>query len=99
MRISDWSSDVCSSDLDVPADLLQPSEFVTQCPYKGEARYYQITVTGKLHDQIIWYYPEPVHEAARIKGLVCFANEFDACILVDGEIGRESCRERVCRCV
>jgi len=69
---------------DVRADLLQASEFTTQCPYKGDARYYQIKVKDKLHDQIIWYYPEPVHEAARIKGLVCFANEFVDRILVDG---------------
>src|SRR3546814_6402919 len=133
MRISDWSSDVCSSDLvhardpfrridclpssrrvqvfldgeqvadsrrgvflfetglptryylpleDVPADLLQPSAFVTQCPYKGQARFYKIKVTGKLHDQINRTSPEPVYEAARITGLLCFDTDFVACNLL-----------------
>src|SRR5260221_14047972 len=33
---------------------------------------------------MVWYYPDPVHEAGRIKGLVSFYNEFVDRILVDG---------------
>ena len=69
---------------DVRSDLLQPSDKSTRCPYKGEARYHRITVGGETRDGIVWYYLEPVHEAARIKGLVCFADEFVDRIVVDG---------------
>ena len=32
----------------------------------------------------MWDYPDPVHESLRVKGLVCFHNEFADRILVDG---------------
>jgi uncharacterized protein (DUF427 family) len=33
---------------------------------------------------MVWYYPDPVHEAKRIQSLVCFYNEFVDRILIDG---------------
>src|SRR3546814_6920301 len=68
MRISDWSSDVCSSDLGVTT-------------WSGVAR-------GGWHFQTVSYRlnhfrPEKVH----LDGLH------------DAEIGRASCRERVCQYV
>ncbi|WP_282609603.1 DUF427 domain-containing protein [Pelagibius sp. Alg239-R121] len=69
---------------DVRTDLLQPSGTTSQCPYKGQAGYKRITVAGKTHEDIVWYYPDPVREADRIKGLLCFANEFVDRILIDG---------------
>jgi uncharacterized protein (DUF427 family) len=65
-------------------DLLSPSRYVSRCPYKGSANYYHLTVNGKRHENMVWYYPEPVQESARIKGLVCFYNEFVDRILIDG---------------
>jgi len=61
---------------DTRLDLLAPSPLQTRCPYKGTAAYYHLTVKGKRHDNLVWYYPEPLAETARIKGLVCFYNEF-----------------------
>jgi uncharacterized protein (DUF427 family) len=69
---------------DVRSDLLQPSGMSTQCPYKGQASYERIQVKDEARDGIVWHYPEPTHEAARIKGLLCFADEFVDRILVDG---------------
>ena len=69
---------------DVRRDLLSPSAMTTQCPYKGTAGYYRIAVAGEPRDGIVWSYADPVPEAARIKGLVCFADEFMDRILVDG---------------
>ena len=69
---------------DTRLELLSPSRYISRCPYKGIASYYHLTVNGKRHENLVWYYPEPVHEAARIKGLVCFYNEFVDRILVDG---------------
>jgi len=69
---------------DTHLELLSPSRYISRCPYKGIASYYHLTVNGKHHENFVWYYPEPVHEAARIKGLVCFYNELVDRILVDG---------------
>jgi uncharacterized protein (DUF427 family) len=69
---------------DTRLDLLSPSRYSSRCPYKGIASYYHLTAGGKRHDNIVWYYPDPVHEAARIKGLVSFYNEFVDSILIDG---------------
>lgn len=69
---------------DARLDLLSPSTHATRCPYKGEASYFHLTVGGKRHDDLVWYYAEPIAEAARIKGLLCFYNERVDRILVDG---------------
>jgi uncharacterized protein (DUF427 family) len=69
---------------DTRLELLSASRYISGCPYKGIANYYHLTVNGKRHENMVWYYPDPVHEADRIKGLVCFYNEFADRILVDG---------------
>ncbi len=70
---------------DVRREYLEPSNTRTQCPYKGEAHYYHLQIRDKVIKDAVWYYPEPVHEAARIRGLLCFAAEFVTRITVDGE--------------
>ena len=69
---------------DTRLDLLTPSRYQSRCPYKGIASYYHLTVKDRRYENIVWYYPDPVHELARVKGLVCFYNEFADRILVDG---------------
>ena len=69
---------------DIDQTCLEPSDHRTQCPYKGEAHYYHVTVGEKRHKNLAWYYPEPVHEAARIKGLICLAGEYVDEVAVDG---------------
>ena len=69
---------------DTRLDLLCPSRYISRCPYKGISSYYHLTVKGKRHENMVWYYPDPVLEASRIKGLVSFYNEFVDRILVDG---------------
>lgn len=69
---------------DVRKAFLHPSDSATQCPYKGQAAYFHARLGDKSYDDIVWTYPEPVEEAARIRGLYCFADEFVDRILVDG---------------
>src|SRR3546814_3729935 len=69
MRISDWSSDVCSSDLD------------------GRALMAAIAVGYEVAIRIA----RNMHPASRHRG---FHNSS-----VAGQIGRASCRERVCQYV
>jgi uncharacterized protein (DUF427 family) len=65
---------------DVVADL-EPSDTVTGCPYKGTAGYYSVGAEKDL----IWYYTDPLPDAGRIRGLVCFFNE-RVDIELDGEL-------------
>jgi uncharacterized protein (DUF427 family) len=69
---------------DTRLDLLSPSRYISRCPYKGISNYYHVTVRGKRHENMVWYYPDPVLEAARIRGLVSFYNEFVDRIFIDG---------------
>ena len=70
---------------DVRMDLLEPSELLTGCPYKGVANYYSATVGGATFDNIVWTYREPVSDCPKIKDLLCFYNENVDRIIVDGE--------------
>ena len=69
---------------DTRLDMFAPSRYISRCPYKGIASYYHLTVGGKRHENVVWYYPDPVHEAERIKGLVAFYDEFVDKVVVDG---------------
>jgi uncharacterized protein (DUF427 family) len=70
---------------DVRMDLLTPTEKKTECPYKGTARYWSLTVGGKTYDDILWGYDAPLPESQKITGLVCFYNE-KVDVHIDGEL-------------
>ena len=50
----------------------QPSDKHTTCPWKGEASYYNVVVSGEVNKDAAWYYPEPKAAAAEIKDHVAF---------------------------
>jgi uncharacterized protein (DUF427 family) len=59
----------------VRMDLLEPSETVTHCPYKGRAQAWSVRIGGKLHENLAWSYPTPLPESQKIAGLIAFYNE------------------------
>jgi uncharacterized protein (DUF427 family) len=60
---------------DVLAEL-EPSETTSICPYKGQAGYHSVRLAdGRLAEDLVWYYADPLPEAQAISGLVCFYNE------------------------
>ena len=69
---------------DVRMDLLTPTDLHTDCPYKGTADYWSVTLDGVVHENIVWGYQYPAMESAPIAGLVCFYNE-KVDITVDGK--------------
>jgi len=69
---------------DVRLDLLTATETTSQCPYKGTAEYYTLTIDGTAHDDLVWWYRHPAHESAGIAGLVAFYNE-KVDLIVDGD--------------
>jgi uncharacterized protein (DUF427 family) len=71
--------------LDVRMDLLEPSDTITHCPYKGEARYWSVRIGDQLFPDLVWSYPYPIPECPKIERLLCFFNERVDAIFVDGE--------------
>ena len=70
---------------DVRMDLLRESKTRTECPYKGEALYYDVEVNGATYSDYVWWYPTPLPESQRVIGLLCFYNE-KVDLIVDGEL-------------
>ncbi|MET8866316.1 DUF427 domain-containing protein [Nonomuraea sp. NPDC004580] len=56
---------------DVRLDLLEPTDTVTNCPYKGTAHYW--SVNGEK--DLAWSYRTPLPESEKIAGLVAFYDE------------------------
>jgi len=61
--------------LDVRMDLLESTESVTRCPYKGVACYWSARVGDKVVKDIVWSYPAPIPECPKIENLLSFYNE------------------------
>lgn len=70
---------------DVRQSALVPSDSRTVCAYKGHASYWSVRAGGALSEDLVWYYPEPRHEAARIKDYLCFYNE-KVDLEIDGDL-------------
>src|SRR3546814_18544864 len=100
MRISDWSSDVCSSDLLAchPATLCANIKGL-RCKRPGKHAAFPCMIMEKRHNG------RPLVQR-HIRGLI--KGEFPACrvaglhqlrLQTEGKIGRAACRERVCQYV
>ena len=70
---------------DVRMDMLTPTDTVTQCPYKGTARFWSVRIGDTTFTDIAWSYPTPLPESIKVAGLVAFYNE-KVDIWVDGEL-------------
>src|SRR3546814_9670519 len=97
MRISDWSSDVCSSDLEGNPkgietwdDLVQPGiEIVTPNPASsGAARWNALAAYGQV-----------IADGGTEAEAEEYLDSFFANVVALHEIGSASCRERVCQYV
>ena len=61
---------------DVRLDLLAPSYTTTRCPYKGIAHYWSLRLPGRRYEKdVAWTYPEPMHDAEGVRGLLCFVDD------------------------
>jgi uncharacterized protein (DUF427 family) len=72
--------------LDVRMELLDPTDSMTMCPYKGTARYWSVrTGGGTVHRDLAWSYDAPFRESTPIAGLVAFFDE-KVDVYVDGTL-------------
>ena len=70
---------------DVRMDLLEQSDTVTRCPYKGTARFWSVRAGAGRVEDLAWAYADPIAECPRIDGLIAFFNE-RVDLTVDGEL-------------
>ena len=57
---------------DVVADMVQPTDHYTYCPYKGDCSYFTVLVGGPHTVKAVWAYDAPYEAVAAIKGHVAF---------------------------
>jgi uncharacterized protein (DUF427 family) len=67
---------------DVRGELV-PSPKRSFCAYKGQASYLTLATGDRTVPDVAWTYPHPLHEAAAVRGLVCFFDEH-VDVVVDG---------------
>ena len=70
--------------LDVRMEMLEPSQTMSRCPYKGMASYWSVRAAGAEHPDLAWSYKSPIPECPKIENLIAFFNE-RVDLDVDGE--------------
>jgi uncharacterized protein (DUF427 family) len=58
---------------DFRADVLEPSENTTHCPFKGDASYRSLRVGDRVVPDAVWAYPDPKPEASWLAGRAVLA--------------------------
>jgi uncharacterized protein (DUF427 family) len=57
---------------DIRSDCFVPSSTTTHCPYKGDARYFDLVVDGARRPDAVWSYEDPYPAVAAIREHVAF---------------------------
>jgi uncharacterized protein (DUF427 family) len=69
--------------VDVRMDLLDRTDEVSHCPYKGQAEYWSARVGDKVEENVVWSYRTPLPESERVAGHLAFYDE-RVNVFVDG---------------
>ncbi|MGH7769751.1 MAG: DUF427 domain-containing protein [Candidatus Binatia bacterium] len=70
---------------DLRRELFLRSDTSSRCPYKGIASYWSVKIGEKVFQDLAWSYLDPIPECPKIKRLVCFFQEREATIYIDGQ--------------
>ncbi len=70
---------------DIRMAQLKPTTTTTCCPYKGRASYWSVSAGARVCDDLVWSYPDPLPEVAKLKDLLCFYNDKVDAIYIDGK--------------
>ncbi len=72
---------------DVRMDLMQPTDYRTHCPFKGNASYWTLLVDDRLVENAVWAYENPLPEFQEIAGYVAFyRNRMDSWFEDESEV-------------
>ena len=72
LRVSGYAPVFYIPRKDVDMTLLERTDRVTYCPYKGDCAYYSIPLGGERSINAVWTYEEPYAAVAAIKDHVAF---------------------------
>src|SRR3546814_13598606 len=105
MRISDWSSDVCSSDL--PEEVEEEAARVAALPLhpdkREDLRHLRIVaidpVDARDFDDAVWAAPGASGDTSGGYQAIVAVADVSYYVRPCREVGRASCRDRVCTCV
>jgi uncharacterized protein (DUF427 family) len=67
----------------VRMDLLEPTDTVSHCPYKGQAEWWSVRIGDTVHEDLAWSYRTPLPESQKVAGHVAFYDE-KVDVYVDG---------------
>ena len=81
--IADSTSAVVLQEADLPAVIYFPrenvetgffskSDYVTHCPYKGDATHWSMIMNGDITENVAWSYEDPYPAVAEIVGRIAF---------------------------
>jgi uncharacterized protein (DUF427 family) len=72
---------------DINMEYLTTVGRTTYCEWKGQARYYTITVGDQRAEAAAWFYPEPTPTFAELRNYVAFyPSKMEACYLDDERV-------------
>ncbi len=57
---------------DIGMAFLEPTDYRTTCPWKGEASHFSIMSKSVTYKNAVWSYEDPKEEVAAIKGYLAF---------------------------
>ncbi len=60
---------------DVKSEYLIPTDETSYCPFKGTARYWNVSFGDQTIENGAWAYDEPYDECSKIAGHICFYTE------------------------
>ena len=73
--------------VDIDTEVLRESSRRSFCEWKGEARYYDVWLPGRVIAQAAWFYPRPTARFAEIEGhLAFYPSKVDACFVGNEQV-------------
>lgn len=75
---------------DIRSDVLHPADGQSFCEFKGMARYWSLSLNGRISERAGWSYPTPAPAFGLIRDHIAFyASRVDACWVGDEQVAAQ----------